>query len=175
MNKPWVDIVVGSKKSDAKFVEGATRVLKACGVGYRVSAISAHRHKQRLAKHCQKTRREGASSIIAGAGWSAALPGVIAAEIEFSLQVFGVAIPSDEFPNAMDAMLSISRMPGGCPVAFAGIGKAGFENAALLACLGIADRTDVAFQGVRDKLIAYIKTRAGEPDEAFEESERKEG
>lgn len=174
MNAPWVDIVIGSKKSDGKFVERAVEVLKVCGVGYRVSAISAHRHKEQLSKHCQKVLTEGASSIIAGAGWSAALPGAIAAEIEYSLQVFGVAIPSDEFPNAMDAMLTISRMPGGCPVAFTGIGKVGFETAALLACLGIAQGTDIVCQEVRSKMADYIKNRAGEPDEEYETSEEKE-
>jgi len=172
MNKPWVDIVIGSK-SDGGYVEGATKVFEACDVDFAVSVISAHRHEEKLTKHCQQVIAQGASSVIAGAGWSAALPGAIAAKIKFSLQVFGVAIPSNEFPSAMDAMLSISRMPGGCPVLFAGIGKAGFENVALSACQGIAAGGDILADSIKEKVAAYIRDRAGEPVDALEEKQEK--
>ena len=171
MNRPWVDIVIGSKKSDAEFVEGATMVLKACGVEYKVSAISAHRHPEKLRVHCRTAIVKGVSAFIAAAGMNAALPGAIASVIEFSKFVFGVALKSPEFPIALDAMLAITRMPGGCPVAFAGIGKAGFKNAALLACLTITSGTDEESKAVKQRLFDYIKEQAGEPDENYETSE----
>ncbi len=173
MNKPWVDIIIGSEH-DRQYGEGATKVFDAGGVECAVSVISAHRHEEQLTKHCQQVKAQEASSVIAGAGWAAALPGIVAAKLKFALQVFGVAIKSDEFPNALDAMLAISRMPGGCPVLFAGIGKAGFENAALSACLGIADRGDLISTAVKEKVAVYLKKRAGNPDDKLEEIKRGE-
>ncbi len=64
---------------------------------------------------------------------AAALPGVIASHARLC-PVIGVALPSEEFKDGLDAMLSIARLPKGIPVAFAGIGKAGLVNAALLVC-----------------------------------------
>ena len=173
MDKPWVDIIIGSGH-DSEYVKGATEVFTACGVDCVVSVISAHRHEEQLTKHCKQVISQEASSVIAGAGWSATLPWIVAAKLKFALQVFGVAIKSDEFPNDTDAMLAISRMPGGCPVLFAGIGKAGFENAALSACLGIAGRGDLISTAVKEKVAAYIKKRASDPDDKLEEK-KKEG
>ena len=175
MNKPWVDIVIGSK-SDEKYVEGATEVLEFCGVNYTTSIISAHRHEEQLTKHCKNVISMGAGAVIAGAGWAAFLPGAIASRLK-TLLVFGVAIPSDEFPNAMDAILAIVRAPKGCcPTPLAGIGKSGFEKAALSVCLGLACGGDIVATSIKEKVAAYLKDRAGEPIDALEEKqeERKE-
>jgi phosphoribosylaminoimidazole carboxylase PurE protein len=161
---PWIDIIIGSKKSDGPFTEGATEVLKACDVGYSVSAISAHRHKKRHAEHCK-------SAIIAGAGWNAALPGDTAAEINYSKQVFGVALP--DFPGGIDAGVAISRMPGGCPVGFTGWGKDGFKNAAIMACQGICNGDNIVCAAIQERLAAYIAEQAGEPEENYETSEER--
>jgi len=80
-------------------------------------------------------------------------------------------LTDDEFPDAMDATLSIIRMPKGCPVLFVGTDKSGFEKAALSACLGIACGGDLVSMSVKEKVAAYIKDRAGEPEDALEEKQ----
>lgn len=127
-----VEIVIGSK-SDAELVAGSKMfsVFDSCEVFWRLSIISAHRHPDSLKEFIGQTLMF-TDIYIAAAGMSAALPGAIAA---LTLKpVIGVALPSEEFPNCLDSLLAITRMPPGVPVAFAGMGNAGLRNAAILAC-----------------------------------------
>jgi 5-(carboxyamino)imidazole ribonucleotide mutase len=138
---PQVGVIVGSKGDISEDVLEALRILRSCVIA-EISIISAHRNPEALRIYCRDALERGIDIFIAAAGMSAALPGDIAAEIKFSKPVIGVALPSKEFPSAEDAFHSIARMPGGCPVIFAGIGKAGLKNAALIAlqCLALANQ-----------------------------------
>ncbi|MDO8424664.1 MAG: AIR carboxylase family protein [bacterium] len=154
-----VAIVVGSE-SDLGLVKesGMLEVLSSCGVGWELSIISAHRNKKELSDYCQEAVKEKMVKVfIAAAGMAAALPGDIAAEIKFSLPVIGVPLPSAEFPNALDALLAITRVPGGCPVAMTGIGKAGLKNAALLAVQILTSVPDASSVMMRMKSELWLK------------------
>jgi len=132
-----VFIVLGSETDDKLLAESKmTDVLDSLELPWEVWAASSHRHLDVLVAelHLSKRTSDNAKSIyIAGASMSAALPGVMEAIMLGGWPVIGVALPSPEFPDAMDALLSMVRMPGRMPVAVAGIGKAGFVNAATLA------------------------------------------
>jgi phosphoribosylcarboxyaminoimidazole (NCAIR) mutase len=70
--------------------------------------------------------------------------------------ILGVALPSAEFSHALDALLSITRTPTGCPVLFARIGKTGFKNAAIAAVQILSNGEDKARKKIKDKLITYL-------------------
>lgn len=145
-----VVIILGSK-SDRQIVEesGMLDILNESGVDWELSVISAHRNPKELANYCREKVDE-AFVFIGVASMSAALPGSIAAYTQGKKLVIGVPLPSPEFPDAMDALLSMVRMPSGRPVAVVGIGKAGLRNAAILACqviaLGDSEMGDRFFQ-----------------------------
>ena len=126
---PRVLIVIGST-SDANIIQGACDQLKAFGIPYKMVVSSAHRTPERTASLASKAEEEGIRVIIAGAGWSAGLPGALAAET--TLPVIGVPIPSSVLLG-MDAMMSMVQMPPGVPVATMAVGKGGAKNAAILA------------------------------------------
>lgn len=126
---PRVLIVIGSS-SDADMVSDALATLKSFGVPYKLVVSSAHRTPQRTAALARNARDQGIRVIIAGAGWSAGLPGALAAET--TLPVIGIPIPSSVLLG-MDAMLSMVQMPPGVPVATMAVGKGGARNAALFA------------------------------------------
>jgi len=155
-----VALIVGSE-SDEKIVResGMLDVFSQCGVNCEFSIISAHRNPEELAQYCDEALTRGIKMFISAAGMAAHLPGAISAYIKQSCPVIGVALPSPEYPNAQDALLSMARMPSGCPVAVAGIGKAGLKNAAILVCqiLSLAD------EEIRNKFQAYIKTDKKSP------------
>jgi phosphoribosylaminoimidazole carboxylase PurE protein len=124
-----VGIVIGSK-TDTELIQPALDTLKQLGIDYELSVISAHRNPEKLREYGLGVERRGLKVIIAAAGRAAHLPGVLASCT--TLPVVGVPLPTSEL-KGIDALLSISQMPGGVPVACMGIGKSGAKNAALLA------------------------------------------
>ena len=124
-----VGIVIGSK-TDTELIQPALDTLKQFGIDYELSVISAHRNPEKLRGYGLEAEKRGLKVIIAAAGRAAHLPGVLASCT--TLPVVGVPLPTSEL-KGIDALLSISQMPGGVPVACMGIGKSGAKNAALLA------------------------------------------
>ena len=126
---PRVGIIMGSK-SDMDVMDGAAKVLREADVHHEVRVMSAHREPEVVAEYCANARMRGLRVIIAGAGLSAALPGVVAAHSD--LPVIGVPLTSAKsVAGGLDALLSIAQMPPGVPVACVGVDAA--RNAAVLA------------------------------------------
>jgi phosphoribosylaminoimidazole carboxylase PurE protein len=126
---PLVGIIMGSK-SDMETMQKAGKVLEEAEVRYEIEVMSAHRDPDRVAEYCRSARRRGLRVIIAGAGLSAALPGVAAAHTD--LPVIGVPLSSRlSAAGGLDAILSVAQMPPGVPVACVGLDNA--KNAGHLA------------------------------------------
>jgi len=126
---PRVGIIMGSK-NDQPEMEKAGAVLDEAGVKYELRVMSAHRDPDVVAEYCKNAKMRGLRVIIAGAGLSAALPGVAAAHTE--LPVIGVPLSSRlTAAGGLDAILSIVQMPPGVPVAAVGLDNA--KNAGHLA------------------------------------------
>jgi 5-(carboxyamino)imidazole ribonucleotide mutase len=129
VDAPRVGIVMGSK-SDMPAMEAAEKELSDRGIRSEVRVMSAHREPDKVAEYARNAKLRGLRVIIAGAGLSAALPGVVAAHSE--LPVIGVPLTSrTSVAGGLDALLSISQMPPGVPVACVGVDNA--RNAAVLA------------------------------------------
>ena len=128
-SKPLVGIVMGSR-SDWEVMRGAAAVLKEFGVACECRAISAHRSPELVSEYARSAEGRGVEVIIAAAGMSAALPGVVAAQT--TLPVLGVPMEG-KLLGGLDAVLSMVQMPGGVPVGTLAVGSAGAKNAALLA------------------------------------------
>jgi phosphoribosylaminoimidazole carboxylase PurE protein len=129
VDAPQVGIVMGSK-SDLPAMEAAERELTERGIRSEVRVMSAHREPDKVADYARNARLRGLRVIIAGAGLSAALPGVVAAHSD--LPVIGVPLTSrTSVAGGLDALLSIAQMPPGVPVGCVGIDNA--RNAAVLA------------------------------------------
>ncbi len=129
VDAPLVGIVMGSK-SDMDVMDGAAKVLREADVAHEVRVMSAHREPELVAEYCQNARLRGLRVIIAGAGLSAALPGVAAAHTD--LPVIGVPLSSRlSAMGGLDAILSVLQMPPGVPVA--GVGLDNAKNAGALA------------------------------------------
>ena len=133
-----VSIVMGSQ-SDYKTMKNCEKVLKILKVNYETNIVSAHRTPDRLYAYAKKAENNNISIIIAGAGGSAHLPGMIAAITR--IPVIGVPIESKKL-KGLDSLLSIAQMPKGIPVGTLAIGEAGAANAALLAIsiLGLSNK-----------------------------------
>lgn len=127
MSKILVSVIMGSD-SDLEVMKGAVDILRDFGVENEVLVLSAHRTFEATREYAMSATTKGTKVIIAGAGGSAHLPGVIAAM--FSLPVIGVPIKSKSL-EGLDSLLSIVQMPPGIPVATVGIN--GAKNAGLLA------------------------------------------
>jgi phosphoribosylaminoimidazole carboxylase PurE protein len=126
---PRVGIIMGSK-SDMETMEKAAAVLDEAGVRNEIRVMSAHRDPDLVAEYCKNARMRGLRVIIAGAGLSAALPGVAAAHTD--LPVIGVPLTSRmSAAGGLDALLSVAQMPPGVPVACVGLDNP--RNAAHLA------------------------------------------
>jgi 5-(carboxyamino)imidazole ribonucleotide mutase len=122
VDTPRVGIIMGSK-SDMPEMEKAGSVLEDQGIRYEVRVMSAHRDPETVAEYCKNARMRGLRVIIAGAGLSAALPGVAAAHTD--LPVIGVPLSSRlSAMGGLDAILSIVQMPPGVPVACVGLDNA---------------------------------------------------
>src|SRR5579884_1866679 len=129
VDAPRVGIVMGSK-SDLPAMQAAEKELVERGIRCEVRVMSAHREPDKVADYAKNARMRGLKVIIAGAGLSAALPGVVAAHTE--LPVIGVPLTSRmSVAGGLDALLSIAQMPPGVPVACVGVDNA--RNAAVLA------------------------------------------
>jgi 5-(carboxyamino)imidazole ribonucleotide mutase len=129
VNAPLVGILMGSK-SDLPVMEAAAEELKQRGIHHEVRVMSAHREPDTVAGYAKNAQMRGLRVIIAGAGLSAALPGVVAAHTQ--LPVIGVPLTSSKsVAGGLDALLSIAQMPPGVPVACVGVDNA--RNAAVLA------------------------------------------
>ena len=134
-----VSIVMGSQ-SDFKTMKSCQKVLKLLGIKFETKIISAHRTPKRMYEYALNAEKNNIGVIIAGAGGSAHLPGMIAALT--SLPVLGVPIESKKL-KGLDSLLSIAQMPKGIPVGTLAIGEDGAINAALLAAsiIGLSDLT----------------------------------
>lgn len=129
VDAPRVGIVMGSK-SDLPTMQAAEKELNDRGIRCEVRVMSAHREPDKVSDYARNARMRGIRVIIAGAGLSAALPGVVAAHTE--LPVIGVPLTSrTSIGGGLDALLSIVQMPPGVPVACVGVDNA--RNAAVLA------------------------------------------
>jgi phosphoribosylaminoimidazole carboxylase PurE protein len=129
MQKPLVVIVFGSQ-NDLVFAEAAKEILEKFGVPYSVEVMSAHRSLDKTIEFAETAEEKGIRVIIACAGMSAHLPGVVAAKT--ILPVIGVPLPTSEI-KGVDSLYSMVQMPGGVPVGTMAIGKAGVKNAAIFA------------------------------------------
>ena len=134
-NNLKVVIVMGSQ-SDYKTMKLAEKVLKNLGVMYETKIVSAHRTPKRMYEFASLAKKNNIGVIIAGAGGSAHLPGMISALT--SVPVLGVPIESKKL-KGLDSLLSIAQMPKGIPVGTLAIGEDGAVNAALLAASIIAN------------------------------------
>ena len=129
-----VSIVMGSQ-SDFKTMKLCQKILKILKIRFDTKIVSAHRTPNRMYEFAKNAEKNNVSVIIAGAGGSAHLPGMIASLT--SLPVLGVPIENKKL-KGLDSLLSIAQMPKGIPVGAVAIGKDGAINAALLAASIIA-------------------------------------
>ena len=124
-----VAIVMGSQ-SDYSTMKLSEKVLKMLKIKYETKIVSAHRTPKRMYEFAKSSEKNGFSIIIAGAGGSAHLPGMIASLTK--IPVIGVPIESKKL-KGIDSLLSIAQMPKGIPVGTVAIGEDGAINAGLLA------------------------------------------
>lgn len=126
---PLVGIIMGSQ-SDREVMAKAAKELEERGISHEMKVASAHRDPEVVADYAKNAHRRGLKVIIAGAGLAAALPGVVAAHT--TLPVIGVPLTSSaSVAGGLDALLAISQMPPGVPVACVAVN--GARNAAILA------------------------------------------
>lgn len=132
---PLVGVIVGSK-SDQPLVEETSEVLDQLGIEHEVIVASAHRTPEKVMEWSTSARDRGIEVVIAAAGGSAGLPGVVASWT--TLPVIGIPVPSSDL-EGVDSLYSIAQMPPGIPVACVAIGSWGARNSAFLAAqiLGI--------------------------------------
>jgi 5-(carboxyamino)imidazole ribonucleotide mutase len=130
-----VSVVMGSQ-SDYKTMKFTVNILKKMGIKFETKIISAHRTPKRMYDFAQSAEKRNIGVIVAGAGGSAHLPGMISAIT--SIPVLGIPIESKKL-KGLDSLLSIAQMPKGIPVGTLAIGKDGATNAGLLAASIIAN------------------------------------
>ncbi|OGR53533.1 MAG: 5-(carboxyamino)imidazole ribonucleotide mutase [Elusimicrobia bacterium RIFCSPLOWO2_02_FULL_39_32] len=143
--KALAAIIMGSD-SDLPIMKSAAELFDSFKVPYELTIVSAHRTPKRMARYASQAKKRGIKVILAGAGGSAHLPGMVAALT--SLPVIGVPIKTSKL-NGLDSLLSIVQMPEGVPVATVAIN--GAKNAALLACkiLALSDKR------IENKVVQY--------------------
>ena len=151
-NKKKVSIVMGSQ-SDFKTMIFCEKVLKKLNIKYETKIISAHRTPDRMYQYAKDAKKNNIEVIIAGAGGSAHLPGMISALT--SIPVLGVPIESKKL-KGLDSLLSIAQMPKGIPVGTLAIGEDGAINAALLAA-SIIGINDLGVKKKLDQWRSYIQ------------------
>jgi len=150
--EPLVGIIMGSK-SDWETMRAAAETLDRFGVRHEAKVVSAHRTPAWMVEYASSAESRGLQVIIAGAGGAAHLPGMVAANT--LLPVLGVPVESHAL-KGLDSLLSIVQMPAGIPVGTLAIGKAGAQNAALLAVAILANR-DLT---LREKLRVFREEQA---------------
>ena len=157
-NKPLVSIIMGSQ-SDYKTMKYAEEVLKSLKIKFETKIVSAHRTPKRLFDFALTAEKNSIAVIIAGAGGSAHLPGMVAAISP--IPVIGVPIESKKL-KGLDSLLSIVQMPKGIPVGSVAIGKDGAINAALYAAsiLAVSDkRVKSKLKQLRSKQTKSVKKK----------------
>ena len=142
-----VGVIMGSK-SDWPTMKNATEILEELGVSYEVKVVSAHRTPDLMFEYAEKAEARGLKVIIAGAGGSAHLPGMVASKTV--VPVLGVPVQSKAL-SGQDSLLSIVQMPGGIPVGTLAIGNSGAKNAGILAAQIIGNHD----QTVRDRVCKF--------------------
>src|SRR5207344_3247932 len=145
--KAKVGVVMGSQ-SDWDVMQHAAKVLKDFGVPFEQNVVSAHRTPDAMFEYAESARERGLACIIAGAGGSAHLPGMIASKT--TIPVLGVPVPTRHL-GGQDSLYSIVQMPKGIPVATFAIGEAGAANAGLFAVSLLA----ASHEGLAQKLADY--------------------
>ena len=158
--KTLVGIVIGSD-SDLDTIKETAKILDKFNVGYRIDIISAHRSPKKLYNYALNVKEKGFEVIIAGAGMSAHLPGVLASLV--TIPVIGV--PMETNLGGLDSLLSMVQMPSGVAVATVSIGKAGAKNAGILACEILA----LKYKDIEKKIDEYKK----ELEEEIEKKNKK--
>jgi len=146
-SKPKVSIVMGSK-SDYPTMKFCEDILKKLKVKFETNIVSAHRTPDRMFKFAKSAEDNNISVIIAGAGGSAHLPGMIASLT--TIPVIGVPVDSKKL-KGLDSLLSIVQMPKGIPVGTLAIGESGAFNAGLYA----ASIISVFDKDIRNNLIKW--------------------
>ena len=139
-------------QSDYKIMKLCEKTLKNLGVLFETKIISAHRTPKRMYEYASNIEKNNIGVVIAGAGGSAHLPGMIASLTH--IPVLGVPILSKAL-SGMDSLLSIAQMPRGIPVGTLAIGEDGAINAALLAASIIGNHNPL----VKSKLISWRKSQ----------------
>ena len=139
-----VGVIMGSK-SDWPTMKIATEMLDELGVPYEVKVVSAHRTPDLMFEYAETAQTRGLEVIIAGAGGSAHLPGMVASKTV--IPVLGVPIQSKAL-SGHDSLLSIVQMPGGIPVGTLAIGEAGAKNAGILAAQIVGNHNEKVRQKV---------------------------
>ncbi len=152
--EPLVGIIMGSK-SDWETMRAAGETLARFGVAHETKVVSAHRTPAWMVEYAAGAEGRGLEVIIAGAGGAAHLPGMVAANT--LLPVLGVPVESHAL-KGLDSLLSIVQMPGGIPVGTLAIGKAGAQNAALLAVAILANHDPA----LREKLRLFREEQAAQ-------------
>jgi len=133
-----VGVIMGSK-SDWPTMKSATDMLDEFGITYEVKVVSAHRTPDLMFEYAETAQDKGLEVIIAGAGGSAHLPGMVASKT--IVPVLGVPIQSKAL-SGQDSLLSIVQMPGGIPVGTLAIGESGAKNAGILAAQIIGNHNE---------------------------------
>lgn len=129
-----VGVLMGSS-SDWPVMQRAVEILELFSIPHEKQVVSAHRMPDQMFRYAESAASRGLSSIIAGAGGAAHLPGMLAAKTR--VPVLGVPVPSRHL-SGLDSLYSIVQMPKGVPVATFAIGEAGAANAALFAVAMLA-------------------------------------
>lgn len=146
MSKPLVSIVMGSD-TDKPMMEETGKVLEAFGVVYEYKIASAHRSPDFTTDYAKNLQKRGIQVVIAAAGYSAHLAGVIAAHITLPV----LAVPMDISPlKGLDSLLSMGQMPAGVPVGTMTIGKSGAKNAAYFALQILALKDTALAESLRE-------------------------
>ena len=149
-----VSIVMGSQ-SDYKTMKLSGKILKNMGIKFEIKIISAHRTPKRMFEFASSAVKNNIGVIIAGAGGSAHLPGMISALT--SVPVLGVPIESKKL-KGLDSLLSIAQMPKGIPVGTLAIGEDGAINAGLLAASIIANYNPAVKKKLNDWRLSQTRS-----------------
>ena len=146
-------------QSDYSTMQNCEKVFKILKINFETKIISAHRTPKRMFEYAKNAEKNNISVIIAGAGGSAHLPGMIAAITR--IPVIGVPIESKKL-KGLDSLLSIAQMPKGIPVGTVAIGKDGAINAGLFAASIISNfdkKIKKNLENWRDKQTESVKKK----------------
>ena len=154
-----VSVVMGSQ-SDYKTMKLALKILRIMKIKFETKIISAHRTPNRMFEYASSVEKNNIGVIIAGAGGSAHLPGMISSLT--SVPVLGVPIESKKL-KGLDSLLSIVQMPKGIPVGTLAIGKDGAINAALLASSIIANNNSFIKKKLKKWRLSQTKSVKKKP------------